>query len=409
MRSSHLHISRRHLIAIGIIPALGAAGAAGLLLQHPSSSEAKHADAHGHEEGHSEEHDDHGKAAHSDHVTLTNAQIRSANIGAEPATTALLATTLQLPGEIKLNEDRTAHVVPRVVGVVDSVSAELGQQVKQGQVLAVVYSASLAEQRSELQAAQQRLVLARQTHDREKQLWQDRISAEMDYLQARQALREAEIAVANVTQKLKALGASASTVRPEALGRFELRAPFDAVVLERHLVLGEAVKEDTDAFTLADLSTVWADVQVPPQHLNSVRVGQGVTVRSEAFPEPAQGTVRHVGALIGGDTRTALARVVMANPERAWRPGLLVEVIVGVGQAQAAVTVPNEALHNFENQTVVFARAPSGFTVVPVKTGRTDGQRTEILSGLNAGTSVATRNSFFVKAELGKASAAHDH
>ncbi|MCQ3971443.1 biotin/lipoyl-binding protein, partial [Klebsiella pneumoniae] len=96
-----------------------------------------------------------------------------------------------MPGELRFDEDRTAHVVPRVAGVVESVSVNLGDQVKKGQLLAVIASQQLSEQRSELAAAEQRLRLARILFERERTLWQERISAEQDYLQAQQSLRVA--------------------------------------------------------------------------------------------------------------------------------------------------------------------------------------------------------------------------
>ncbi|RZL08925.1 MAG: efflux RND transporter periplasmic adaptor subunit [Rubrivivax sp.] len=423
-------ISRGQRVAIVVIVLLGLAAAAGLLLwRETPSGAAEHADEHGDEHGaahdhaeHGDDHDDHddqrtaaAKPAakpgdtHADAVALTAAQIQAAGIETAAAAPGTIQTKLQLPGEIGLNEDRTAHVVPRVAGVVEGVSADLGQQVRKGQLLAVISSPALSEQRSELRTATKRQALAQLMHDREKKLWQDRISPEMDYLQAQQALREAEIAVANATQKLRALGASPTSSNPDALGRYELRAPFDGVVLEKHLALGEAVKEDANVFTLSDLGTVWATLQVPAQRLAQVRVGERVTVRSTAFAEAAQGTVSYVGALIGGDTRTARARVALPNPQGAWRPGLFVNVELAVAQQEAAITVPTEAVHTHENQTVVFVQTTEGFEAQPIKAGRADAQRTEILQGLSAGARVATRNSFVVKAELGKASASHEH
>src|SRR3546814_741084 len=110
-------------------------------------------------------------------------------------------------------------MVPRVAGVVQSVTADLGQQVRKGQVMAVLASATLAEQRSALLTAQKRQTLAQRTFAREKKLWEEKISAEQDYRQAQHALQEADIAVQNAEQKLLALGA---TSRIEgALNRYE--------------------------------------------------------------------------------------------------------------------------------------------------------------------------------------------
>lgn len=339
-------------------------------------------------------------------VAMTDAQVQAAGIAVEPATEASIRTSLQLPGEIRFNEDRTAHVVPRVAGIVDSVSANLGQMVRRGQVLAVISSASVSELRSELQAAQKRLALARTTHEREKRLWEEKISPQQDVQQAEQALREAEIAVANAHQKLQAIGAAAGGT---ALNRFELRAPFDGAIVEKHIALGEAVKEDASVFTLSDLSSVWAEIDVPAKNLNQVRVGSKVTVRSSAFDETASGTVAYVGALLGELTRTAKARIVLPNPQGAWRPGLFVTVELVTGEAAAAVTVAAEAVQQLGDKPVVFMKVPGGFLPQPVEVGRSDGQRVEIVKGLPPGTPHAAAGSFVVKSEAGKGSATHTH
>ncbi len=426
-------ISQAQQMAIAVIVVLGlVAGALVLRSDGAAPAVAEGArEAHGHEEakGHDDKEHHEGQAAqghadanaHSDAehhdkaeghdeaespVALSADQIKSAGIVVEEVGAGRIRATVQLPGEVRFNEDRTAHVVPRVAGVVESVSANLGQQVRKGQVLAVISSVALSDLRSELLSAQRRLGLAKTTHDREKKLFEDKISPQMDYLQAQQALREAEIAVANVGQKLKALGASPGS---GDLSRYELRAPFDGLVVEKHLALGEAIKEDANVFTVSDLSTVWAEVSVPAKDLGLVRVGEAVVVRSSAFDGAAEGKVAYVSALIGEQTRTATARVVLANPKLAWRPGLFVNVEITSGETLAPVTVATSAIQAFEGREVVFVEVPGGFRPQTVKPGQTDGQRTEIIRGLKAGERYASANSFVIKAEIGKASAEHEH
>jgi len=341
-------------------------------------------------------------------IAFTEAQIQAAGIAIETTGPANIRTALQLPGEIRFNEDRTAHVVPRVPGVVDSVPANLGQEVKRGQVLAVISSPALSELRSELQSAQRRLELARSTHEREKKLWEEKISPQQDYLQAQQAMQEAQIAVANANQKLLALGAVPGS-GGGALGRYELRAPFDGLVVEKHISLGESVKEDANVFTVSDLSSVWAEISVPAQHLPLVRTGETVNIRSTAFDQVAQGKVSYVGALLGAQTRTATARVTLANPQRVWRPGLFVNVELVASELQAPVTVSAEAVQSVEDKPTVFLRVPGGFMPQAVRTGRSDGRRIEITGGLKPDQPYAAAGSFVVKSQQGKASATHTH
>jgi cobalt-zinc-cadmium efflux system membrane fusion protein len=354
----------------------------------------------------------HGEAKETGHaadkpgfVRMSPQQIQGAGIVTVRATAESIDTAVMLPGEVRFNEDRTAHVVPRVAGVVESVSASLGQAVKKGQVLAVIASVELAEMRSTALAAEKRLELARVTYEREKKLWEDKISAQQDYLQAQQQYREAQIESQSAKSKLTALGAGSGS---GALNRFELRAPFNGVVVEKHLSQGEAVKEDANAFLLSDLSKVWVEIVVSPKDLQFVRVGQNVTIRSASGGEAVSGKVSYVGNLLGEQTQTATARAVIDNPGLAWRPGLFVNVALVRGKKEALVTVAADALQTIEGKPVVFVKAAEGFQAQAVTTGASDGKVVEILQGLSAGAEYVATGSYVVKAEQGKGSAGHE-
>lgn len=449
---------RRTLVAIAVILALGALAATLILRSGPpgaakadshghghseaaghadgehhgaaaAAAAAAAADGHKHDEGHAddEHHEDSkeekaeakpaanpaaaAEAGHGDDeglIAMDAQRMQAAGVRLAEAGPATVRSVLQLPGEIRFNEDRTAHVVPRVAGIAESVPANLGQNVKKGQLLAVLSSAAVSEQRSELLAASKRLELARTTYAREKQLWEEKVSAEQDYLQARQALREAEIAVSNAQQKLAATGAGAGG-GAGGLNRFELRAPFDGVIVEKHLSVGEAVQDTTQVFTISDLRSVWAEMRVAAPDLPAVRVGEKATVRATAFDSSATGEVAYVGALIGQDTRTAPARITLPNPDGVWRPGLFVNVELTASSRQAPLAVATQALQKMEQQTVVFVPVQGGFRAQPVRVGRSDGKATEVLEGLKPGQSYVAEGSFMLKAELGKASAEHSH
>jgi cobalt-zinc-cadmium efflux system membrane fusion protein len=406
-----MKLSSQQKIAIAAIVILGALAGGAMLMTGRSAEHAE--EGHGHEEteahaeheGHSDEKKKEGKEQEGK-VTLSEAQIQAAGIDRQVVGSARVRATLQLPGEIRFNDDRTAHVVPRLAGVVESVPANLGQQVRKGDVLAVIASTGLSEQRSELLTAQRRLELARSTHEREEKLWKDKISAEQDYLQARSAFQEAQIAVRNAQQKLTAVGAPAAS---NALNQFELRAPFGGTIVEKHITLGEAVREDANVFTLSDLSSVWAEMAVPAQDIDKVRVGEKVLVSSTASSTKAEGTVSYVGSLIGEQTRTAKARVTLANPKLAWRPGLFVTVTLIAEEAEAPVTVRAEAVQTLGERSVVFLSVPGGFVAQPVKVGRAGGPFVEITEGLQPGAGYAATNSYVLKSELGKAGATHTH
>jgi cobalt-zinc-cadmium efflux system membrane fusion protein len=346
-----------------------------------------------------------GHAGEEGLVRLTSQQIQQAGIKTDKAGEATIDTSVQLPGEVRFNEDRTAHIVPRLAGVAETVNAALGQTVKKGQVLAVISSPELAEMRSTLNAARTRLNLARTTYEREKKLWEDKISAQQDYQQAQQAYQEAQIATNNAQSKLNALGVTAGN---GALNRYELRAPFDGVIVEKHISLGEAVKEDANVFLLSDLSRVWIDIVVAPKDLGAVRVGETATVKAASTDLSASGKVTYVGALVGEQTRSATARIELMNPSLAWRPGLFVNVSLVAGSKHAAVAVQSDALQTIEEKPVVFVKVAQGFKAQPVVVGASGTHHVEILKGLPSGTEYASSGSFVLKAEQGKGSAEHE-
>lgn len=380
------------------------------LAQGPATPAA----AHGHAEGdHDEEeqgehgHEESGEGHEEEGaIRLSQEQIDLAGIELAAAEPRQLQRSLSLPGEIRFDEDRTAHMVPRAAGVVESVAVVLGQQVKAGDLLAVIASPQISEQRSELAASQRRLELARSTYQREKDLWQEGISAEQDYLQARQALQEAEIAQANARQKISAL--SGSTVLAGG-NRYELRAPFAGQIVEKHLVPGEVVNETSAAFTLSDLSKVWATFGVAPRDLGKVRAGMQVSIVASELGEQVAGTISHVGSLLGEQTRTATVRVTLDNPRGAWRPGLFVAVQVPSEHVPTALSVPDQSIQTLEERPTVFVRTADGFVAQAVELGTSANGFVEIRKGLQAGQQVAAAGSFVLKSELGKASAEHVH
>ena len=332
-------------------------------------------------------------------VEMDDEQIRAAAIEVAVAGPARIATMLQFPGEIQLNDDRTVHVVPRVPGVVEAVHVATGQSVSKGQLLATFSSPLISEQRSSLRTAERRLEHAQSVFAREKRLWEQKITAEQDYLQSQHAVQEAEIELDNARQKLSALG-----VTPSEKGgnRFELRAPYEGLVVQRNLSVGEAVKEDTPIFTLSDMSTVWAEVHLPAKDLPHIRVGDKVAIRATAFDAQATGTVAFIGALVGEQTRMAKARILLSNPKGSWRPGLFVTVEVKAADVQVPVAIETEALQTLGTQQVIFVRNDQSFAPRAVKLGMSDGKHIEVLDGLPPGTRYAGKGSYILKSELSK-------
>lgn len=348
-------------------------------------------------------------------VEMTPEAVTSSGIVSEAVGPVRMKSVLDLPGEIVLNADKVTHIVPRFTGIVTEVRKNLGDEVRKGEVIAVLHSRELTDLKSEYLSAMKRVELAQSIFDREENLWKKKISAEQDYLVSRQAFLEAEINLKAAAQKLLASGLSQTDLNDLAamaegvLSRYELKAPIDGVVIEKHVAVGEAVKEDADLFVLADLSTVWVDITVYAKDLNVVKVGQKVTVKSDVSGIEASGRLTYLGPMIGEQTRSARARVVIPNSDGRWRPGLFVAVQLVREEVTVPLAVNADALQTFRDWDVVFIQVGNLFEARPVELGRRDGEWVEVVSGLSAGERVVSKNSFILKADVGKSSATHDH
>lgn len=319
---------------------------------------------------------------------------------------AKIKSTLKLQGEIKLNADKSVKIVSRAGGIVEAVAVNAGDKVRKGQVLATISSQIIADIRSDLLAAHKRVGLARTTYEREKQLWEEKISAQQDYLQAQNDLQEAEINLSRIQQKLGALGAGSSGT---GQARYEIRSPIDGVVTLKKVSQGQVISEIDSLLEVSDLSTVWAEITIYAKDINTVKSGQRVTIKAAAFDAQSVGSISYVGSLVGEQSRTAMARVVLTNPDKTWLPGLPVNIELSVNEVDVPLAVSVEGVQTMNEETVVFGRYGTYFEARPVTLGRRDDKYVEVLEGLNAGEKYAAANSYLIKADIGKAGASHEH
>ncbi|MBZ5496686.1 MAG: efflux RND transporter periplasmic adaptor subunit [Acidobacteriia bacterium] len=341
-------------------------------------------------------------------VHFSDAQIRQFGVGTDVAGQGRLRIEVVLPGEVALNADRVAHVVPRVSGVVREVRKNLGDTVLRGEIMAVLESRELADSTAALLAARERVNLAQSNFAREEQLWQKKISPEQDYIQAKNALAEAGIELRTTEQKLRALGFSEQYIAklPDRGGQaailYEMAAPFDATIIEKHISLGEVLKEESSAFMIADLSSVWVNLDVHQKDLPLIQVGQTAAIGVGNMAPSVQGRISFLEPMAEETNRTIHARVVIPNAGGKWRPGLFVTGRIAVDDAQIPVLVPNEALVMIGGKTCLFLKEGDRFRLQPVLTGRTNGASTEITEGLAPGQIYVAKGAFTLKSELGK-------
>lgn len=193
----------------------------------------------------------------------------------------------------------------------------------------------------------------------------------------------------------------------ESLQTYTVVAPLDGVVTQRNANEG-AQTGDGPLFTVADLSTVWVELSVFPRDVAKIRVGQSVRVKSADTGLSAEGKVVYVAPFGSTTNQTLTARVSLPNKDQKWPPGLYVTAEVVLAITSVPLAVRSESLQTLYERTVVFVRNEGGFEARAVDLGRTDGEISEVRGGITAGESYATKNSFILKAELGKGEAEHE-
>lgn len=194
----------------------------------------------------------------------------------------------------------------------------------------------------------------------------------------------------------------------QSLQPYDVKSPIAGTIIAKDIIRGEFAREGEAIYSVADLTTVWVDLNVYPQDFERVKVGQTVSVETGQMAATT-GTIVYISPFGAEHTQTLLARALVSNPDGAWRPGLFVTGTILVDEVAVPVAVRASALQRFRDWDVVFLNDGPVFQAMPVELGRQDAEWVEIAAGITPGQRYAGDNSFVVKADVGKSGATHDH
>jgi RND family efflux transporter MFP subunit len=341
-------------------------------------------------------------------VILTPEASQRAGIVLAPVSAGRDTSTLRLPGVIEPNAYKQVVVTPLVGGRVTRVLAELGQSVRRGQPLAEIFSPELAEAETRFVSARAEL----DAHERELQRTEKLVeigSASRQELERLHAEHTAKLtAVESARSRLELLGLSPSTIANLGPGKdvgtvTTVTAPIAGVVTERAANSGLNVDMTAKLFTIVDLSTVWVVADLYEKDFSRVHAGASAGVTTKAFPGAAlHGRVSYIDPQVNPETRTAKVRVEVANPKQELRLGMFADVNIEAEGGGAAAVMPQAAVQNVGNRTVVYIadpNQPGRFIERDVHLGDRSENDVFVLSGVRPGESVVAAGSFAVRAE----------
>lgn len=320
---------------------------------------------------------------------------RLAGILTEKATLRQGGGGIAVTAKITYDAIKVAEINARSPGVVRALKVDVGSEVTKGAPLAIIDSAAVGADQSRLTSARARVNVAEENLKRERQLETEGIAARKSVLVAQQELDTARAEHAALASSLSVVGASAG-----GAGGYTLTTPLSGVVTQRKASVGKLVGIEELLFEVVDTRTMWADLDVPETELSAVSPKQEVVLQVDGLRgREFQGIITYVAPAIDPLTRTAKARVPLANPDGALRANMFGRARI-LAPSRAGVMVPRSAVQRAKTVQLVFVRlAEDQFEARRVELGSSEGDLVEVTKGIRPGEDVATQGSFLLKTE----------
>lgn len=335
-------------------------------------------------------------------VRLDPAVVVDAKIKTAPVTREILAATIDLPGEVSSDPDKTARISALVPGRIEAVNFKEGQTVKKGDVLVIIKVPELGKAKANFAATTAKAAAARTNADRLQALADKRLAANQEVLAARAEADALEAEAKAAQEQLSALGTGTTG---NAGSQLALRAPISGVVVSRDAVLGQHVTAEQALATIADLGEVWFLGRVFEKNLGQVRVGAPAEIQLNAYPkERFNGSVEYLSKQIDPTARTVVARIRLTNRGDLLRLGLFGIARVGTNDQSKktpVLVVPRSAVTEIGRKPVIFVKQPDGdYDLHEVVLGEGALGKVEVVNGLREGELAVIEGVFTLKSAV---------
>lgn len=385
--------------------------------QHSNSHYEQHQSekSNSHEQHHNDsakEHDHHGA------ISIKKEDIGLFEIDVVKVQPGEIVNKITIPGEVSLNKDQITHIVPRISGIVKEVYVNIGQEVHQGDTLATLESAELADAKSQYLASLERMKVNKEIYDLVDKLKKEGVSFTKEYLDAKQQYAEANIQLKNAKQKLLTFGLKEkqiSTIETEDIDdfmRFNVVSPVEGIILDKHISIGEFIKDDRDTMTVVNLKNVWINLNVFQDDFPDLAVGTKVSIYPKHESQPKIYEIAYMAPVVSESTRTGLARIIAPNVDGLWRPGEFVQGTVVRKRQYVDKLIPKSAIQFVNGMPNVFVEDnehEGTFFAKAVVLGQSDSENYNVLSGVEQGDYIVATGSFALKAQASKSALKDGH
>lgn len=345
-------------------------------------------------------------------VRLTPEEIGRAGISVQSVRRGEFRLYQDFPARVAANEREVADLTTWVRGRVADVFVDLGQEVRAGQVLAILDSSDLGLAQAAYLRARANLYVAERSYERAKSLLAEHIIATAEAQRCEEEMLSAQVEARELHDRLKLLG-----MEEGEIGRLEreskihsqmpIKAPFAGRVIARDLTRGEVVETSERLFVIADLSRVWVLANIPEQDIAFIPPEQSlqaidIEVRISTYPgEIFHAKITHVGDVLDQATRTIQLRLELPNPAHGLKPEMFGTIRISSVSEPDVLLVPASAIRRDRYRQFVFVqRDAKVFELREVRVKESNGEMVKVLQGLHEGERVVTQGAFSLKSEM---------
>ena len=351
-------------------------------------------------------------------IVLTEAQEKNAKIQTSPLSVMDIELQITIPAQFKARNQSIERIYSPIDGKITNVFVEPGAILKVGQPIVQIKSDAISQIQLEflekildidanINELRAQYNLSLQNYNRERTLYNEKISSRADYETANAQLRKDKAnldalsikrsSLINVyRQRLAVYGGTIDNVikTKQIYPYITIKATKNGVLLERKVNPGEIVEQNRELFNLADLKTIWLVGYAFEKDSPYLHLGEAVTGTIEESNETINGVLSYVSPILDNTTKTLEVRADIPNKNFKIKPNMYAEMYVNTGIAHV-LAIPTDAVEKFGDYNFAYVKiAPHTYEERKVETGKKNDQYTEVLSGIKAGEEVVTRGSF---------------
>ncbi len=310
----------------------------------------------------------------------------------DTAKTSTMKDELTLSGVVSSDDNNVVKVFPFSSGQVIEVKVSLGDKVSKGQTLAVMRSADVAGNYTDLSSTQSDVAVAKRQLDQAESLYKNGISSERDYTEAKENYNKAVAANRKVKQQLSINGGGNTSEN----GTLVIKAPQSGYVVEKNITSGSFIRQDNSGsmFTISNMKDVWIWANVFESDISKVKTGYTAKVTTIAYPGKVfTGKVNEISSVLDPDNKVMKIKIALPNPDMLLKPEMFTNVVITNNENRQAVSVPAKAVifDSSKNYVVVY-NSKCDLKVREVSVIKTVDEISYIASGLNPGDRVVSKN-----------------